>query len=81
MFDKRLLELNYPVAGKAFVENGKRYQPPFVLDGWRPAGHWVHGVAKRVFRVGQTPLCIEFFDANGTEFIIEHSAQFIPNEI
>jgi hypothetical protein len=27
--------------------------------------------------VGETPLWVEFFDRNGTKYIIEHSAQLI----
>lgn len=80
MFDKRLLQFEYPLVGRAFVENGKRHQVGFVLDGWRRSGHWVEGVAHSVYKVGETPFWVKFYDRQGIEYVIEHSCQFEPRE-
>jgi hypothetical protein len=80
MLDKRLLDLEYPVSGRAFVENGQWYTSMTRLDDRRRAGHWVFGTATQVYRVGETPLWVVFVDRTGAEYVLEHSAQFIPSE-
>jgi hypothetical protein len=80
MFDKRFLELNFPATGRAFVESGEMRPAPLGRFDYRErAGMWVFGTARQVYRVGETPLWVEFEAMSGTVFILEHSAQFIPS--
>lgn len=78
MLDPRLLDLTYPLCCRAFVEDGGWYKSPTQCDSRKRTGHWISGTAQQVFRVGVTPLWVEFLDRHGTKYIIEHSAQLIP---
>lgn len=80
MLDKRFLDLEYPVSGRAFVENGEMRPAPLGrLDYRERAGSWVFGTAQEVYRVGETPLWVVFVDRSGIEYLLEHSAQFISS--